>query len=116
MPPILTDLPSWVQMVVALLSGSLLTQLLQRFWLSRKEETDVAHQLREEMRVALKETSDRLDRMQRELDDWRAKYFNLLEEHTTLKIENRTLRAELDLINPKPALYTRELPPQPAAS
>ena len=91
--------------LLALISGGVITWLLNRFWLSKKEETDVARQLRDEMRQQLTEFDSRLTKLQTELDDWRVKYFKLLEEHTALKLENMKLRAELDLLNPKPVHY-----------
>ncbi len=89
----------------ALISGGILQWLLNRFWLSKKEEADVAKQLRDEMRQYITDFDNRLGKMQSELDDWRTKYFQLLEEHTGLKLENMKLRAELDLMNPKPVFY-----------
>jgi hypothetical protein len=104
--PLLTVLGS-------LLSGGILQWLLNRFWLSRKEETDVARELRDEMRKQLAEFDNRLSKLQTELDDWRVKYFKLLEEHTVLKLENIRLSAELNLINPKPVLYRDRPEPTP---
>ena len=101
MPPI-PELPVWVQIIGAMLTGGAVTKLIDRFWLSKKEETDAARDLREELRKALELTNDRMDRLQRDVDEWRGKYFTLLEDHIRL-------RAEMDLINPKPALYTRVL-------
>jgi regulator of replication initiation timing len=97
----------------ALLTGGLLNHLFTRFWLTRKEETDVAKQLRDEMRQYITDFDGRLTKMQAELDDWRTKYFKLLEDHTALKLENMTLRAELDQINPKPVFYRDR--PEPTA-
>lgn len=113
MPPVINDLPTWALLLLALLTGGGATQLINRFWLSKKEETDAAHQLRDELRQGLAQLTTRVDKLQREADEWRERYFKLLQEHTDLSIQYQRVRAELDLINPKPALYTRELAPTP---
>lgn len=100
--------------LIATIAGSFLTGgvalwLLNKFWLTKKEETDVAKELRDEMRKYLADYDARLTKLQNELDASRVRFFTLLEEHTALKLENMRLRAELDLINPKPVFY-RERP------
>jgi hypothetical protein len=89
----------------ALLSGGVGTHFIGRFFMSKKDEADVARDLYSALSAQVTSLSNRVESLQHTVDDWRGKYFKLLEDYTELKIENTRLRAELDLINPKPALY-----------
>lgn len=94
----------------SLISGGILQWLLNRFWLTRKEETDVAKELRAELRGEMEKLNTRVDELQTKVDAWREKYFHLLKEYTGRELEVMKLRAELDLINPKPAFYSERKP------
>lgn len=102
-----------VAILIALLTGGAGTALLSRLMMSKKDEADVARDLYSALSAQVTSLSARVESLQNTVDDWRTKYFALLEKHATsnwkideLECENVRLRAELDLINPKPALYS----------
>lgn len=94
-----------VFIIGALLTGGVGTHFVGRLFMSKKDEADVARDLYSALSAQVTSLSARVESLQSTVDDWRSKYFKLLEECTELKIENARLRAEVDLINPKPALY-----------
>lgn len=123
--------------LIALLSGGAGTLLLSRFMMSKKDAADVATQLYTAMQGQLTAMQGHVTALQSTIDDWKGKYYHLLEECNTvklenqqmvaqigelmiecneLKVENQQLRAEIDLINPKPALYQGHAKPESLCS
>ena len=95
----------FLSVLLTLLASSTGTFFLSRLFMSKKEAADVARDLYSALSAQVTSLSARVDSLQHTVDDWRTKYYTLLEECTTLKLENARLRAEIDLLNPKPALY-----------
>jgi cell shape-determining protein MreC len=101
-----------IAILVTLLASSTGTFFLSRFFMSKKDAADVATSLFNALSAQVTALSARVESLQHTVDDWRTKYFQLLEECADLKIEcadlkheNGRLKAEINLINPKPALY-----------
>ena len=115
-----------VALLIALLSGGTVTLLLSRLMMSKKDAADVATQLYTAMSGQLTAMQGHVTALQSTVDEWKGKYYEVLERCGTVELENqnlvcqvselmvecnelrqenRTLRAEIDLINPKPALF-----------
>ena len=95
--------PTYIALISALLGGSGLKVV--DFFLNRsKTENDTAAAFRTELRDEVKTLRDRADAAEKSESDWRAKYYELVEENILLKTENA------QLAKPKPAPRPRKKP------
>lgn len=99
-------------LLVTVLASSSGTFFLSKFFMSKKDAADVATALFNALSAQVTALSARVESLQNTVDGWRTKYFELAAECSSLKIEcselkheNGRLVAELNLINPKPALF-----------
>lgn len=77
---------AWLALIGALLGGSGLKFI--EHWLSRsKTKDDSAAAFRKELREEVIALREELRKAEAELDDWRTKYFALLEEFSRAKID-----------------------------
>lgn len=77
---------AWLALVGALLGGSGLKFI--EHWLSRpKVKEDVASSFRNELREEVKNLRDELRKTEKELDEWRSKYYALMDEFSRAKID-----------------------------
>lgn len=77
---------AWLALIGALLGGSGLKFI--EHWLSRpKVKEDVASSFRNELREEVKNLREELRKTETELDEWRAKYYALMDEFSRAKIE-----------------------------
>lgn len=75
---------AWLALIGALLGGSGLKVI--EFWLSRsKTRDDTAANFRNELREEVKTLRDELRKVETELDSWRAKYYELMDEYVKFK-------------------------------
>lgn len=79
---------AWLALIGAILGGSGLKFI--EHWLSRsKQRDDSASKFRDELRAEVTNLRDDLRQTEKDLDDWKQKYYTLVEE--SMKV-----RAELD--------------------
>lgn len=74
--------------------GALLLRLVQHFWLTKKEKNDTLIELVKVLETHIKNMGVRVDSIQKELDDYREKYFKLKGEYTDLKDKYFSMKAE----------------------
>lgn len=90
-------------------------------WLSKaKDKDDTATQLRNELRGELTSIKTELANVEKELDEWKAKYYEVVEKYLTVKIQYETalkLLADKKIAEPQqvvmpqnPALDTETKP------
>jgi predicted nucleic acid-binding Zn-ribbon protein len=84
----MVDIPDisqgWLALLGAVLGGSGLKVI--EAWLNRsKEKDDAASQLRNELRGEIRSLRDELKNVEDELDKWRGKYYELLDEFVRAK-------------------------------
>lgn len=82
---------AWLALIGAILGGSGLKVI--EHWLNRtKVKEDSATSLRAELREDLKATREELDKAEEEADEWRAKYYIMLDAWQNLRADlNQTL-------------------------
>jgi len=84
--------PEVIAAVVALFSGLSLKSI--QHWLGRsKEREDTATEFRKELREEVKNLRGELKGVEDELDEWRTKYFALIEECNKVKLDRDTALA-----------------------
>jgi hypothetical protein len=86
-----------INATVALLSagiGGILLKLLERSFSKSDRRLDDAAKVRQELWSELERVRARIDSVERELDDWKKKYFDQYAENATLLRENTALRVE----------------------
>jgi len=75
---------AWLALIGAVLGGSGLKII--EYWLSRsKVKEDTAAQMRTELRGEIKNLRDELRSVEDELDKWRGKYYELMDEFMKAK-------------------------------
>jgi len=84
---------AWVALIAALLGGSGLKVI--EYWLNKsKVEQDSAAAFRNELRDEVKTLRDELRKAESELDQWKAKYYELMDEF--LKFRSNIDRSKTD--------------------
>lgn len=94
----------------ALFTGGAVVKLIDVFFISKKDlatikldETEKLRQeaeaIRKELRGEIDYLKDKIKTIQKEVDDWREKYYKLLQEHTELSIKYQLLKQEQDRQN-----------------
>ncbi len=78
--------PAWLTLAGAILGGSGLKVI--DFWLGRsKVKDDSATSLRAELREDLRATKEELDKAESESDEWRVKYYLVVEAYQNLRVD-----------------------------
>lgn len=76
--------PAWLALFGALMGGSGLKII--EYWLNRsKVKEDSAMQMRNELREEVRSLREELRTVEDELDKWRGKYYELMDEFMTAK-------------------------------
>lgn len=82
---------AWLALAGALLGGSGL-KFIEHLLNRGKTKDDSATAMRAELREDLKVTREELDRVENEVDEWRGKYYLLVEAYQNLRADlNQTL-------------------------
>lgn len=93
--------------IIALLGtlfGGAGLELIKRWLGKAKEKDDTATQLRKELRGELTSLKKELSDVERELDEWKARYYEVMEKYLTVKIQYENalrLLAEKHIEEPK---------------
>jgi predicted nuclease with TOPRIM domain len=80
--------------IIALLSaifGGAGLKLLERFFSHADKAVDEAAAIRKELRDEATGMRIRLDKLEAEIDDWRQKYYKMVEENAKLRADNEAL-------------------------
>lgn len=77
---------AWLALIGALLGGSGL-KFIEHYLSRPKIKDDTATQFRNELREEVKNLRDELRKTEVELDNWRTKYYALMDEFSRAKIE-----------------------------
>lgn len=90
--------PAWITLIGTLLGASVLS--VTNKWLSRtKDDRDDAKQIREELRTQITSQKTEIDVLEKEVNEWREKYYDLRDQHiretTALQIELDGLKRQL---------------------
>ncbi len=89
------EMNSAIMTVIAGLGVGLVLKLVTR-WVDRKKDNLNEHlELRKELREELDSVKEELRQLQKDLDDWREKYYHQVEINTALQSEIAALRLEL---------------------
>jgi predicted nucleic acid-binding Zn-ribbon protein len=81
---------STIVAIIAAVFGGAGVKMIEK-WLNRSvEKEDSGFKLRTELREELERLRDELEKTKDELDDYRAKYFSLMEQFSKTKIELET--------------------------
>lgn len=75
---------AWIALIGTLAGGAGL-KVVEKVLSSGAEKTDTASKLREELRKDQTELKEELRRVDHELDQWKEKYFLLLQEYLEVK-------------------------------
>lgn len=70
--------------LLAALGGGAIVKLIEIFFIPKTTREDFAYKLREELRADIKTIRDERDKLENELDEWKAKYYDLLDKHSSL--------------------------------
>lgn len=83
-------------------------------WLGKaKDKEDTATALRNELRGELTSLKQELAEVEKELDEWKAKYYDVVEKYLTVKIQyENALRQLSDRQIEEPKEVTMPMPPQ----
>lgn len=83
---------AWLALIGALLGGSGL-KLVEHFLNRGKTKDDSATAMRTELREDLKATREELDKAEDEADEWRGKYYLVVEAYQNLRADlNQTMK------------------------
>jgi len=73
----------WIAALAAL-GGGAFVKILEVFFIPRASKEDFAAKLREELRTDIRTLRDEIGRLQKDLDAWKLKYFELLQKYSKL--------------------------------
>ena len=80
--------------VLGAIGGGLLVKLADRLITSSDHKLEDSADVRRELWERVEALEQRTIVMQRDLDEWKTKYYELLAEHHQLKAENHSIREE----------------------
>ena len=86
----------WQAWLLAFGSGSGMLALLQRVWPTKAEKQTAQESLRDDLMKELGALRARVDVLDRDLAEWKDRYYTLLAEYTSLKAEVAVLRVQLN--------------------
>lgn len=86
-----------------LLSGGLIKAIYDKFWMTKKDEHQALIMLVDQLQKNVNSNNEKYehlslkyDSLQKEVDDWKAKYYTELEQKNNLKIEVQKLTNQLN--------------------
>lgn len=89
--------PAWIALIGTIVA-TIGVKFLER-WLGTKDRnTADAAQIRSELKIQLQETRDEINRLEQEIDSWRVKYYEVLEQLVAKKIELQNALNEIKLL------------------
>lgn len=95
----LTEMLGQLNSTVTVTVAGLLVGVLMKFatkWTDRRKDNLTEHlELRKELREELDTVKEELHQLQKELDEWREKYYHQVEVTTLLQAELAALRIEM---------------------
>lgn len=81
---------TWVALAIALFGGAGI-KVVEKFLNRNKDREDLASRMREELRVEIERHKKRADEAEDEADQWRDRYYRLLEERELKNAADRNL-------------------------
>ena len=89
--------PAWIALIGTIVA-TVGVKLLER-WLGTKDRnTADAAQIRSELKVQLQDARNEINDLEREIDQWRVKYYEVLEQLVAKKIELQNALNEIKLL------------------
>ena len=99
----------YLQILLAIISGGVITKVLSLFFFSKKEKQDATLSMIAEMQRLLNYQSERIDELQGNLSERDKQYQALQMEYEELKLRFDKIKAETDRIKKKyPELILQE--------
>jgi hypothetical protein len=89
--------------VSSFLTGGIAQLVLNKFWMSKKEEGNYLLLLVKQLQANVNANNEEIIVLKAEIHQWRDKYYAELEEKNKLTMELRQLRLHLQKYNDKPA-------------
>jgi uncharacterized protein (DUF3084 family) len=92
------DLTDYAIPIIALLGtifGGAGLEFIKRWLGKAKEKDDTATNLRNELRTELTALKAEMAAVEKELDEWKAKYYDVVEKYLTVKIQYENLLRQL---------------------
>lgn len=87
--------PEFVKIGTSAIFGGIAFKIVERF-LNSKYYVNEQQTLRAELRAELDSVKDEVNRLRKEVDEWRDKYYHQVELTTALQMELHMIRCELD--------------------
>lgn len=88
-----------ITIIGAFLSGGLGVTIFNRFGMSKKESGDALLMLVKQLQENVNANNLEIRNLKAEIDQWREKYYNELEEKNKLSTEMRQLKLQLQKFN-----------------
>jgi hypothetical protein len=82
--------------LIGAVGGGMFVKLIDRHYQLKEKDMDAGAHLRGELHDEIVSLKTDLKNVQRELDDWRKKYYRLFERHVLLKVINNGLRQRIE--------------------
>lgn len=87
---------AWIALIGTLFGGVVL-KFMEKFLARSGEKQDYATKIRDEIRKDLTQSKEEARLLEKELDEWKMKYYLLLEENMKGNTELRNLRGPVSL-------------------
>lgn len=87
--------PSFSAIIVALITV-IGAELLKNHFSGKKLRVDESTSIRQDMRAEIQELRKKIDQVERELDDWKGKYYSMVAENNDLRSHNKELESEVE--------------------
>lgn len=75
---------AWIALIGTLMGGAGL-KFIEKFLARGTEKQDFATKMRDELRTDLNTTKEEVRQLEKEIDQWKEKYFLLLQEHLEVR-------------------------------
>lgn len=98
-----------LQLIASGVGGGLLVKLADKLLPSSDSKLTDSASVRKELWDRLEQFEKRIDAVNDELDEWKTKYYQLLEEHHKLRAENHGIREENHKLKAKFTAVTLEI-------
>lgn len=85
----------WATILTSVLGGGAGLKLFEYLTQKNKLAVEEGRSIREDLRIEIREVREDVRRVQGELDEWKDKYFRLLEEYTELKAKCESMDEQL---------------------
>lgn len=79
--------------------GVVFKVILERFSMTKNEQYQALIMLIEQLQKNVNENNDEITQLKRDANEWRAKYYNELEEKNKLSLEVAKLTAQVQIFN-----------------